>query len=172
MLATIKYFPLFFLLMTVMACQAQKIPIQQDMSSKTTSSTTLSLVIDTDGKTIETKVADDKLIPPLPATSSQKYFLGILKNETDNLFGGGQLELLSWSVPLITIRMMEAQAPKSLLIPPDKVGKLAIVSGTSQGNTIYEARIVAVFEDKPLGLLYKLLHDSKLTIDSYLESHF
>lgn len=70
------------------------------------------------------------------------------------------LTMNGWDVPLTGIRIMEARSPAPVSINSGQLGKLALVQGFFDGATLYQARIVAVFSDSPMDLLYRLLSNN------------
>ena len=79
------------------------------------------------------------------------------------------LELASGDVRLTSTGVVEGRSPQPLLIGSKYKGKLAIVSGFFNGASIYDARIEAVFEAKPMQLLYQIMEEEKLIIEDYAE---
>jgi len=145
-------------------------PIQETPNIVEEEMVEVSLITDALGldKTITARVKrKDGILKPLKFTDQTAYYIGIL-NYNLAMNPQSSLKMLSWEMPMTGISMMEAREPSPLVISEFDIGKLAIVRGHSNGGMIYLSNIMAVFEQKPMALLMKMLDGENFDLEEHV----
>ena len=145
-------------------------PTEDTASSSDEEMVEVSLITDALGldKTIRVRVKrKDGILKPLKFTDQTAYYIGVL-NYNLTMSPQSSLKMLSWEMPMTGISMMEAREPSPLVISEFDIGKLAIVRGHSNGGMIYLSNIMAVFEQKPMALLMKMLDGENFDLEKHV----